>query len=395
MSVTVCLAPANTVAYPNGGGHLWVYLHWALGLKALGCRVIWLEALDLDDRDDSPAARRRRRGGNPRECVAALKARLEPFGLADSLALCSMNGGAVPADVAQGSLDLDAAASADLLLNLWHSLPAVVVRRFRRAALIDTDPGLLQIWMATGDVRPAPHDRYFTIGETVGTPEATFPDGGVRWLYTPPPVYLPEWPALAANGAARYTTVAHWWGGTFEFNGTVFCNEKRVAFLEYLDLPTRSPVQLEVAVCLAVHYEEYRQLMEPKGWRLREAWDVSATPEAYRAYVQGSRGEFSCAKPAYVALDTAWVSDRTLCYLASGKPAIVQHTGASRLLPDAEGLFRFRTMDEAVRALAAAEADYEHHGRAARALVEEHFDARRVVARVLEQARGHEARTAA
>src|SRR5207247_1192404 len=129
----------------------------------------------------------------------------------------------------------------------------------------------------------------------------------------------------------------------------------------------QSRVQLEVAVCLAEHYEEYRQLMEPKGWRLREAWDVSATPEAYRRYVQGSRGEFSCAKPAYVALDTAWVSDRTLCYLASGRPAIVQHTGASRFLPDAEGLFRFRSMDEAAQALAAAEAAYERRGRAARA----------------------------
>src|SRR5213083_2193968 len=192
--------------------------------------------------------------------------------------------------------------------------------------------------MATGDVRPAPHDRYFTIGETVGTPEATFPDGGVRWLYTPPPVYLPEWPALAANGAASYTTVAHWWGGTFEFNGTTFSNEKRASFLEYLDLPTRTPVQLELAVCLADHHEEYRALMEPKGWTLREAWDVSATPETYRAYVQRSRGEFSCAKPAYVTLETAWVSDRTLCYLASGKPAVVQHTGPSRLLPDADGL---------------------------------------------------------
>jgi len=395
VSVTVCVAPANTVAYPNGGGHLWVYLHWALGLKALGCRVIWLEALDLDDRDDSPAARRRRRGGTPRECVAALKARLEPFGLADSLALCSMNGGAVPADVAQGSLDLDAAASADLLLNLWHSLPAVVVRRFRRAALIDTDPGLLQIWMATGDVHPAPHDRYFTIGETVGTPRATFPDGGVRWLYTPPPVYLPEWPAVAANGPGPYTTVAHWWGGTFEFNGTTFSNEKRASFLEYLDLPTRTPVPLELAVCLAEHYEEYRALMEPKGWRLREAWDVSATPETYRAYVQRSRGEFSCAKPAYVTLETAWISDRTLCYLASGRPAVVQHTGASQVLPAGEGLFRFRTMDEAVRGLAAAEADYDRHGRAARALIEEHFDARRVVTRVLERALDQRAKSVA
>ena len=297
-----------------------------------------------------------------------------------------MNGDAVPHYVAQGSLDLDAAAGADLLLNLWHSLPAAVVERFRRSALIDTDPGLLQIWMTTGDVHVAPHDRYFTIGETVGTPDAAFPDGGVRWLYTPPPVHLPEWPALTPNGAAPYTTVAHWWGGTFEYNGTTFSNEKRASFLEYLDLPTRAPVPLELAVCLAEHHEEYRSLMEPKGWHLREAWDVTATPESYRAYVQQSRGEFSCAKPAYVTLQTAWVSDRTLCYLASGKPAVVQHTGPSRLLPDADGLFRFRNLDEAARALAAAERDYARHCRAARALVEEHFDARRVVASVVDRA---------
>jgi len=386
MSLTVCLAPANTLAYPNGGGHLWVYLHWALALKALGCRVIWLEGIDVDDSDTSPAGRRRRRGGRAVDCVATLKTRLEPYGLADTLALYAMNGAAVPEDVAQGSLDLDAAAGADLLLNLWHSAPAPVVQRFRRSAFVDTDPGLLQIWMTTGAVDLAPHDIYFTIGETVGQPGAPFPDGGRAWLYTPPPIFLPEWPALPPSGPGRYTTVAHWWGGTFEYNGTTFCNEKRVSFLEYLDLPTRTPVPLELAVCLAEHYDEYRQLMEPKGWTLREAWDVSATPEAYRAYVQQSRGEFSCAKPAYVALQTAWVSDRTLCYLASGKPAVVQHTGPSRWLPNGEGLFRFRNMDDAVGALAAVEADYDRHCRAARALVEEHCDARRVVERVLERA---------
>ena len=216
-------------------------------------------------------------------------------------------------------------------------------------------------------------------------------------MYTPPPIFLPEWPALPPNGggAAPYTTVAHWWGGTFEFNGTTFSNEKRASFLEYLDLPTRTTVPLELAVCLAEHYEEYRALLAPKGWRLREAWDVSSTPEQYRAYVQRSRGEFSCAKPAYISLQTAWLSDRTLCYLACGKPAVVQHTGASRFLPDAEGLFRFRNLESAAQALAAAEADYERHGRAARALVEEHFDAQHVVARVLERALGRRARTAA
>jgi hypothetical protein len=94
--------------------------------------------------------------------------------------------------VATRSLDLEAAAEADLLLNLWHSLPAQVVQRFRRSALIDTDPGLLQMWMTRGSVHVALHDTYFTIGETVGTPAARFPDCGVRWIYTPPPVFLPE-----------------------------------------------------------------------------------------------------------------------------------------------------------------------------------------------------------
>ena len=399
MSLTVCVAPANTVAYPNGGGHLWVYLHWALALKALGCRVIWLEGLDVDDNDTSPAGRRRRRGGAASDCVAALKTRLAPYGLADALTLYAINGATVPDDVAQGCPDLDAAAGADVLLNLWHSAPPRVVERFRRSAFIDTDPGLLQIWMTTGAVQLARHDLYFTIGETVGTPAARFPDGGRTWVHTVPPVYLPEWPCVpeALGGAAPppYTTVAHWWGGTFEFNGITFSNEKRASFLEYQDLPQRTPVSLELAVCLAEFHEEYRRLLEPKGWRLREAWDVTATPDAYRTYVQRSRGEFSCAKPAYISLETAWVSDRTLCYLASGKPAVVQYTGASRFLPDAQGLFRFRNMDEAVRALATAEADYERHGRAARALVEEHFDARRVVASVLERALGRQARTAA
>jgi len=375
MTLTICLAPAHTIAYPNGGGHFWVYLQWALGLRALGCDVIWLEQIDPAD----PVEETRRN-------VTILRERLARWDLANALAFTTPAGAAPPGDVATGALDFETAAQADLLLNLWHSLPAEVVRRFRRSALIDTDPGLLQTWMTNGSVKVAPHDIYFTIGETVGTPRALFPDCGVQWIYTPVPVFLPEWPAMPPEGAAAYTTVAHWWGGKFEHDGTTFWNEKRVAFLDYLELPARARVRLEVAVCLAQCFDECRQLMEPHGWRVREAWDVSSTLEAYRAYIQRSRGEFSCAKPAYVRLETAWISDRTLCYLASGRPAVVQHTGRSKFLPDGEGLFRFRSLDEAAAALCAAEADYEYHCRQARALVEEHFDARRVVARVLERA---------
>src|SRR3989442_1981162 len=105
-----------------------------------------------------------------------------------------MNGAGVPEDVAQGSLDLDAAAGADLLLNLWHSAPAPVVQRFRRSAFADTDSGLLQIWMTPCAVDLAPHDIYFTIGETAGQPRAPFPAGGPAWLYTSPPSFLPAVP---------------------------------------------------------------------------------------------------------------------------------------------------------------------------------------------------------
>lgn len=375
MSVTVCLAPANPVAYTHGGGHLWVYLQWALGLRAVGCRVIWLEVIDPEEPAERSAAG-----------VAALRAHLARFGLEECLALTSPDGAPIAPEVARPSLDLDAAAEADLLVNLWHSLPEAIVRRFRRSAFVDTDPGLLQIWATTGDIRLAPHGTYFTIGETVGTTAARFPDCGVPWHHTPPPVHVPEWPEAPVDDSAPYTTVAHWWGGSFTYEGMVFCNEKRVAFLQYLALPRHTRARLELSLCLGEHYESYRRLMEPRGWRLREAWDVSSTPDAYRSYIQRSRGEFSCAKPAYVTLETAWVSDRTLCYLASGKPAVVQHTGRSRVLPDAEGLFRFRTLEEAARSLEAAEADYEKHSRLARALVEEHFEAGRVVTRVLERA---------
>jgi len=126
--------------------------------------------------------------------------------------------------------------------------------------------------------------------------------------------------------------------------------------------------------------------LERLGWRVQHAWDACSTTERYRAYIQNSRGEFSCARQDYVTMQTAWVSDRTVCYLASGKPAIVQHTGPSRFLPDAEGMFRFRAPDEAAQALRAAESDYERHTRSARALAEDFFDAQKVVGSVLERA---------
>jgi hypothetical protein len=290
--------------------------------------------------------------------------------------------------VTESCLDSEAAAEADLLLNLAYRIPPQLVERFQRSALLDIDPGLLQIWISKGEISVARHDLYFTTGETVGTPAARFPHCDLHWHYTPPVVFLPAWPPTPADAAAPYTTVSAWWGEEWLVfpGGEIFDNNKRASFLEYSNLPSCTAARLELALCLAPEDNEERRFLEQQGWTIQHAWEVSSTPEQYRAYIQRSRGEFSCVKPSCILLQNAWISDRTLCYLASGKPAVVQHTGPSGFLPDAAGLFRFRSLEEAARALDAVEADYEHQCRLARQLAQEYFDARKVVGSVLERA---------
>ena len=375
MSLTVCLC-ANTLYYPEGGGHLWVYLNWALGLHSLGCRVIWLEEVA----PSTPAH-------DVQRYVDSLKHRLGHYGLAEHVALCSWTDEPLSPDAVAGCLDLEAAWEADLLLNFQYDMLPDVVKRFRRSALVDIDPGLLQTWMSKGHVVLAPHDTYFTIGETVGLPTALFPDGGLRWHHTPPCVALPWWSPRPAADDAPFTTVVHWFASAW-MTEEAEPDDKRSGFLPYLDLPRHTAQPLELAVNLGAEDEERvvaeRDMLLARGWRLRDAHAVASTPWDYQRYIQGSRGEFSCAKPSCRRLQNAWISDRTLCYLASGKPAVVEHTGPSRFLPDAAGLFRFGTPDEAARAIETVAGDYERQCRLARALAEEYFDAGKVVRRVLE-----------
>jgi len=164
----------------------------------------------------------------------------------------------------------------------------------------------------------------------------------------------------------------------------VYENTKRVAFLEYVDLPDLTNQPLELALFLRHERDmSERQALERRGWRIRHSCEVAGTPEAYKTYIQGSRGEFSCAKRSCREFQNAWVSDRTLCYLASGKPVVVQNTGPSAFLPDGEGMFRFSTLRQAADAFAAINADYKGHCDAARAIAEAHFDARRTLEEVL------------
>jgi hypothetical protein len=371
----VCLT-AKTLYYPQGGGHLWVYLNWALGLRASGVDVVWMEGAN----PDLPAEQQQ-------TFVRALKSRLAEYGLADAVALLPWYGGGFPNGGVDGCLDLSAAAEADLLLDLIYLVDPAQVTRFKRSALLDIDPGLTQMWMHRGTLSVAPHDAYFTIGETVGRPGSKVPDVGLPWLYTPPCVALDWWPVRGAPEGAPFSTITHWNMREWEVDEQgVYSNDKRTGFEPFLELPRHTRQPLELAVCLGEHDQSERERLTELGWRVRDSHAVSSTPQDYQRYIQGSRGEFSCVKPSCIRMQNAWISDRTLCFLASGKPAIVEHTGPSRFLPDAAGLLRFRTPQEAAERLELAANDYDHQCRLARSLAEEFFDAKKVTAKVLERA---------
>ena len=89
------------------------------------------------------------------------------------------------------------------------------------------------------------------------------------------------------------------------------------------------------------------------------------------------------AKNMYVASRSGWLSDRSICYLASGRPVVAQDTGFSELYPVGEGLLAFDDPDEAAAALEEVSSDYARHSAAARALAEEHFDSSVVIRRLL------------
>ena len=382
---TVVVSTYKVASFPEGGGHLWVYMQYAAALRALGCEVWWLERWrpSKDEQRD-------------RQILGTFLGTMERFGFAGRVILYlgddRPDGDGLGETIGVTRSQAQAVfRRTELLVNFHYAMDPRLFARFKRRALMDIDPGLLQLWMSTGQLVVPAHDVYFTIGETVGTPAAKFPDCGLRWHHIRPPVNLDLWPPVYDPACERFTTVAGWWSGKWVRTNedgveSLYDNNKRVAFLDFIELPRMTPQPLELALYLGKHDDEDRRQLEEHGWHVRHSREVASSPEAYQSYIQRSRGEFSCAKPSCLKLENAWVSDRTLCYLASGKPAVVQHTGASSFLPSGEGLFRFTTLAGAADALAEVNRDYARHCRAAREIAEAYFDGRQVAERMLDVA---------
>jgi len=382
---TVVLCAYNVANFPSGGGHLWVYMQHVFGMKRMGCDVYWLECF--------------RRSGDAERDRAAIDsffARLASLGMEGHVILRAVGGPdpAAPVEwLGMSETEADRVIDrADLLLNFHYAIEPELLARFRRTAMVDIDPGLFQFWLSRGQLKVPRHDVYFTTGETVGTPGALFPDCGLEWVRIRPAVCTEQWDRAKDKVGEAMTTVSAWDSADWVVDrpaGIRFDNSKRVAFLPYRDLPRLTSQPLELALFLETDTDHQEgRMMAEHGWRIRRSVDVAGSPQAYRDYIRRSRGEFSCAKPSCMYFQNAWVSDRTLCYLASGRPVVVQDTGPSALLPNGEGMFRFSTPEHAAAALEAMNADYERHCRAARELAETVFDAKANAARMLEAATG-------
>ena len=379
-SVVVAGAIANK---PRSGGEAWVRLSWVRGLQRLGFDVRLVEELSSAacvDEAGRPTA------PESASNVAWFGAVVDRFGLGDVASLL-VDGEAVAG--ADRRTLLAVAPGATLVNISGHLTDEALFGAFGRRVFVDIDPGFTQFWHAAGNAgaRVEGHDLHFTIGENIGTEACPIPTAGVDWRPVRQPVVLDDWPVVPVSEPTRFTTVANWRGpfGPIEHDGRTY-GLKVHEFRKFLDLPRRSPYTFEVA--LNIHPDDERDLTARRGggWRLVDPLPAAGDPDAFRAYVQGSGAEFSVAQGVYVDTASGWFSDRTVRYLASGRPALVQDTGFGRSLPVGAGLLAFASLEEAANGAAEIMGEYGGHSRAARALAEEHFDSDVVLARFCDQA---------
>jgi hypothetical protein len=253
--------------------------------------------------------------------------------------------------------------------------------------LVETDPVYEQIKYAAND--PAArayvdaHTHFFTYGENLGAADCPVPLSGVPWRPTRPPVDVELWPA-AADTRPCFTTIATWEnkGKDIELDGERYVWSKHVNFLRFLDLPRRRP---ETCFRMAMEPpdEEVRQKVAAAGWGIVDPAPVSADMASYRDFIAGSRGELTVAKDIYVRPNSGWFSDRSVCYLAAGRPVVTMRTGFGKFYPVGRGLFEFDDHAEALAGIDAIAADYPRHSRAARELAREYFGAERVIGDML------------
>lgn len=369
-------ALANKAGY---GGEAWIRMSWVMGLRRLGIDAWLVEDLDsatCTDRLGAPAAARDSYN------VAYFDEVVTAFGLTER-AVLRIDGGTETYGAGAGALAA-LADDAELVINIGGHLPAEVLFPRAQRVYVDIDPGWTQFWHTSGDAgaRLEGHHAFYTIAENLGTRRCPIPTGGLVWNPIRQPVVLADWPVVPGPGPGRFTTVATWRNPFGPIDGL---GAKHHEFRRFVELPRTSPATYELALRIDPGDAADRCLLTANGWQVVDAATVARTPASFQAYVQGSSAEFSAAQGVYAHTRSGWFSDRSLRYLASGRPVLVQDTDLADHLPVGDGLVTFASVAEARAGAARIDADYDGHAAAARAIAERYFDSDVVLSRLLDE----------
>jgi hypothetical protein len=364
------------------GGMAWKDLQFVLGLARLGHEVYFIE-----DSDDYPSCYDPVRGytdTDPSYGLAFASAAFERIGFGDRWAYYDAH---QPRWLGPASDRILAICQdAELLFNVCGINPLRPwLCEIPHRVFIDQDPVFTQVHHLTEVGRKQlaeQHTAFFSFGENIATDSSQVPDDGFPWQSTRQPVVLDFWPATAAKPLGKFTTVMQWESySQRDYLGQHF-GMKSESFPAYLDLPKCAGRIFEVAVGGQTAYD----LLHPNGWSIRHPLEITRDPASYERYLRESKAEFSVAKHGYVVSHSGWFSERSVAYLASGRPAIVQDTGFSKWLPSGAGVISFHNPEQALAAIDQVNAQYLLHCRAAREIAEAFFDSNQVLKSLIDRA---------
>lgn len=371
---------SGTIGRSVTGGQAWANLQYLLGLRAMGHEVYYLEDVgDWSSTYDWEAGQPTDSLDYPADYIHSTLAR---YGLEHAWIY---RAGAETRGRSLGDLR-ELCRAADLMLI--RGVPLIVWRPEydapRRRAFIDVDPGFTQISFAKGDrllEETIGHsESVFTFGQNIGQQGCPMPTGGRHWHKTVPPVFLDEWPVVQEDVSQTFTSIMRWRGvNDREYDGVSYGQKDR-EFPKLVDLPAATRETFRLALTGGGE-----KLCVDKGWDVISGWSASKTADAYRQFIQNSRAEFGVAKHCYVQGRVGWFSDRSICYLASGKPVLVQQTGVE-WLSDQRGVITYNNLAEAVDGVRMIQSDYTHHSSAARRVAERHFASDQVLSDLLDVA---------
>jgi hypothetical protein len=374
---------SGSLAQPSGNGGLtWLHLQFIEGLRRLGCNLLFVDRLEPSMCVDAL--------GRPSSFEDSHNLRyfltvMNEFGLAGNFSLI-FNGGERVIGVSREDV-MRRASEANLLLNVMGYLnDEEILSRIRRRVFVDIDPGYGQMWRELGWHDPfRGHDDFVTLGRNIGRDGCAIPTCDLKWITMPQPIVLEHWPAKPAAPSGPFTSIGAWRGpnGPIEYRGHTY-GLRVHEFRKFVDLPL---------ICKGTHFElaldiqpgdsKDMELLCDRRWSLVDPKTVAGSPAEYRAYIARSKAEFMVPKQMYADTKSGLLSDRSVCYLASGRPVLARDPGIQELYPTGDGLLTFSTLEEAAAGVEAINARYAHHAQAAREIAIDYFDSDKVLFKLL------------